>query len=74
MDLLNYFTFSCQDANYSVVKWVYNNGIADVYVDYTTHLEGKSAKVDFTFEDSVVHHTPISVYFTIKSTKGRIYY
>jgi hypothetical protein len=61
MDLLQYFNFSCPDANYTVAKWVYNKGIADVYVDYTTHLEGKNAKVDFTFENSLIHHTPISV-------------
>lgn len=64
-NLTNFFSFNCSDASFSVVSWEYSDGLVFLTVNYTTDLEDKEAKVQFTFDQLFIRLPPIQLEFTM---------
>ena len=71
---MKYFIFHCDGANYTVDRWTYSDGKAEVYVNYTSKIEGKQGFVNFTFDYTYVNRKPIPVYFEISSENSKLLY
>ena len=59
VNISKYFSFSCENADYSVLNWAYSDGIAYLTLEYRTILENRNARVNFTFDRFYVKYNPI---------------
>lgn len=66
MDLMSYFVFSC-DGDYQVQRWEYQSGVAKLYLNYYSTIEGMTGLINFNFDRTIVNRSSIDVNFTINS-------